>query len=139
MNRGNRLRGRRLFAAVRARRIVAGSGPLRVHAAPSDQVVARVGFVIPRAVGGAVVRNRMRRRLRAALSPRLSGLAGVDLVVVARPGVAELTSAALVEHLERCLAAVAPRSATTHQPQVEDNGGSGHVARAARLTEPLPA
>ena len=124
---------------MRARRLVAGSGPLRVHAAPSSRPVARVGFVIPRAVGGAVVRNRVRRRLRAALDPRLAALGSVDLVVVVRPGVVELGWAGLLEHLDRCLAGIAARSAGTPGPQVEDNGGSGPVARAAPRPEPLPA
>ena len=51
---------------------------------------ARVGLAIPRAVGSAVVRNRLKRQLRAVWSeladeaPR-----GCDYVLVARPGLAE--------------------------------------------------
>lgn len=46
----------------------------------------RVGFVTPKHIGGAVVRNRVRRRLRDIVrtqQPRLR--AGIWLVVVARP------------------------------------------------------
>ena len=51
---------------------------------------ARVGLAIPRSVGSAVVRNRLKRQLRAVWSdvadeaPR-----GCDYVLVARPGLAE--------------------------------------------------
>jgi ribonuclease P protein component len=53
----------------------------------------RVGFVVSRAVGNAVVRNSVRRRLRHLLRERLAGLpAGTLLVVRALPSAAEATS-----------------------------------------------
>jgi len=48
-----------------------------------------VGFVVPRAVGGAVVRNRVKRRLRALVAARLDMVAGADLVVRALPAAAD--------------------------------------------------
>ena len=57
---------------------------------------ARFGFVIPRAVGGAVVRNRLRRRLRAiGFDLVASGFAGTDVVVRAQVASADLDWAAL--------------------------------------------
>lgn len=48
-----------------------------------DQV--RIGFVVGKAVGGAVERNRARRRMRACLAAFLPHLAaGRDLVFLAR-------------------------------------------------------
>jgi ribonuclease P protein component len=50
----------------------------------------RVGLAIPRAVGSAVVRNRLKRQLRAVwaeLADQAPG--GRDYVLVARPGLAE--------------------------------------------------
>src|SRR5882672_3638318 len=46
----------------------------------------RVGFTATRKIGGAVVRNRAKRRLRAVAAEilPLSGLAGTDYVLVAR-------------------------------------------------------
>jgi ribonuclease P protein component len=43
---------------------------------------ARVGFVVNKAVGGAVQRNRVHRRLRAVLAARLPALPPGSLTVV---------------------------------------------------------
>ncbi|XGX78956.1 Ribonuclease P protein component [Terrabacter sp. BE26] len=52
----------------------------------------RVGFVVSKAVGNAVVRNRTKRRLRASVATRLDGIpAGLDLVVRANPAAADAT------------------------------------------------
>ena len=63
--------------------------------------IARVGFAIPRAAGGAVVRNRIRRRLRETLRPRLAELGGLDIVVSVRPAATSLTRSALEAQLAR--------------------------------------
>jgi ribonuclease P protein component len=56
----------------------------------------RAGFVTSRRVGGAVVRNRLRRRLREIVRRRQSQIAtGVWIVLVARSAGAQATSAAL--------------------------------------------
>jgi ribonuclease P protein component len=51
-----------------------------------DEDEPRIGFTITRRVGGAVERNRIRRRLRAALAAVMTddGRAGHDYVIVAR-------------------------------------------------------
>ncbi len=58
----------------------------------------RAGFVTSRRVGGAVVRNRVRRRLREIVRRHQHGLReGVWLVLVARPAAARASFAALEE------------------------------------------
>ena len=55
-----------------------------------DAEEARLGLAVPRAVGGAVERNRLKRRLReiwSSLDERVPS--GRDYVLVARPGIAE--------------------------------------------------
>jgi ribonuclease P protein component len=56
----------------------------------------RVGLVTSRRVGGAVVRNRVRRRLREIVRRHQHELrAGFWMVIVARPGAGQASSAAL--------------------------------------------
>ena len=61
----------------------------------------RVGFAISRAVGPAVVRNRLRRQLRAH-ARRLELPSGAYLLHVA-PAAAALDGAQLGAHLEKAL------------------------------------
>jgi ribonuclease P protein component len=52
--------------------------------------VGRVGFAVPRAVGSAVTRNRLKRQLRAVWTElEREAPAGCDYVLVARPGLAD--------------------------------------------------
>jgi ribonuclease P protein component len=54
---------------------------------------ARVGLAIPRAVGPAVARNRLKRQLRAVWAELAAEApTGRDYVLVARPGLAEPAS-----------------------------------------------
>lgn len=102
----NRLRKRADFtSAVRGPGSArAGSRLLVVHATRTDTRVGsppRVGFVVSRAVGGAVVRNRTKRRLRALAAARLAALpAGVDVVVRANPPAGLVTSGELAQALD---------------------------------------
>lgn len=78
-----------------------------VHATQTDAragLPPRVGFVVSRAVGGAVVRNRTKRRLRALVADRLPGIpAGVDLVVRANAPAATASSGELGAALDPLL------------------------------------
>ena len=71
-----------------------------------------VAYAVPRAVGTAVVRNRIRRRLRAMiadLGPDEGLTPGLYLVGVG-PGAAELSPADLRRHLLAALAGAGDRS-----------------------------
>lgn len=78
-----------------------------VHANVTDSragLPPRVGFVVSKAVGNAVVRNRTKRRLRAAVASELAGIpAGVDVVVRAQPDASGVTYAELSESLKPLL------------------------------------
>ncbi len=75
-----------LRAARGIRRVTPGL-TLEICANPAPTAGIRVGFTASRKVGNAVVRNRSKRRLRAAAAAilPLSGMAGTDYVLVARP------------------------------------------------------
>lgn len=61
---------------------------------------ARFGFAVSRKIGGAVERNRVKRRWReVARSMGTSSLAGVDCVVIPRPDAAHASFAACREDL----------------------------------------
>lgn len=54
----------------------------------------RLGLAVPRAVGSAVVRNRLKRQLREIWSELAADVPpGRDYVLVARPGLAEPSEA----------------------------------------------
>jgi ribonuclease P protein component len=80
-----------------------------------DAGPARLGFTVTKRVGNAVVRNRVRRRLKEAARLNLAEqpLAGVDLVLIGREGTRRRTFGALREDFRRALAkvgVVAPRN-----------------------------
>jgi ribonuclease P protein component len=83
-------------ATVRAGRR-AGSRMLVVHVLQDrHEGPPVVGFVVSKGIGGAVVRNRTKRRLRALMRPLLPALAaGTRLVVRANPPAASASSAVL--------------------------------------------
>ena len=86
---GRRLRGAHVVCIAR-----------HVSGAPS-----RVGLTVSRKVGNAVIRNRVRRRLRACLSARYAALPpGTEIVVVARRSAARVDFRALDADVAQCLA-----------------------------------
>jgi ribonuclease P protein component len=96
----------------------AGSGPEGEEPA-ADSAPARVGFVVSGAVGPAVVRNRVRRRLRHLAVDQLRRLPdGTLLVLRALPAAAGATSGQLAADLNRVLDRLVPRS-TPPSPGVD--------------------
>jgi len=65
---------------------------------------ARVGFVVARSVGPAVIRNRVKRRLRHVMRARVDALPADSLVVVrALPAAADASYRDLEAEVDRCL------------------------------------
>ncbi len=83
----------------------AGTRTLVVHVArPSSEGPARVGFVVGKPVGSAVVRNRTKRRLRALMRPLLPQvLPGARVVVRANPPAAAAETSVLRHDLVSAL------------------------------------
>ena len=69
----------------------------------------RVGVIVARNVGGAVVRNRVRRRIKAAAWQLTAGTAGLDVVVRALPAAADASWQALAGEVEDAVSTLAAR------------------------------
>ncbi|HEX2045859.1 MAG TPA: ribonuclease P protein component [Gaiellaceae bacterium] len=93
MSRRNRLSRSRDFDAVYRKGRSVSTRFLVLYSFPREEDPAgesRLGLAVSRQLGGAVERNRLKRRLRAALGELAPGLpAGHDYVVIARPGLTE--------------------------------------------------
>ena len=82
------------FQATIRRGVRAGRPTLVVHArllpqSPPAVESTRVGFVVSKAVGNAVTRNRVKRRLRHLMRPRIASFPqDVHIVVRALPAAA---------------------------------------------------
>jgi len=87
VKREQRLRSAADFRRVREQAKRSWPHPLLVlQVAPNELEHTRVGITVSGRVGNAVVRNRVRRRLREALRARTERLpAGNDLLITARP------------------------------------------------------
>lgn len=99
------LKSRSDFAAARRAPSIGKTGFLLVMRRRGDDGPPRVGFTITRKIGGAVVRNRIRRRLRAAAHAAFwrSAERGADYVLVARRGAETQDFAVLLDDMNRAL------------------------------------
>lgn len=105
---------------IRRQDYLAAKRGQRAHQAPfvmqsrhrSDADPARIGITVTRKVGGAVMRNRIKRRLKSAIATQrgLGFRPGYDYVLIARPLAASMPFASLVKAMERGLAKVHART-----------------------------
>ncbi len=114
------------FQAAYRDRVSRVRGPLVIFGRSSGKPLARLGLTVSRKVGIAVVRNRIKRRLREAFRLAHAGLPpGIDLIVNVRPH----TPLKMVEYqallidaaaaLDRELARRAAKAARDKRPKPE--------------------
>jgi ribonuclease P protein component len=97
------LRHRSEFSRVQ-RRGARRAGPLFVALAAEARGGSRVGITVSKAVGNAVVRNRLRRRVKSILDRIAFGEPPHrDVVLIARPGAGEADFAAVAAEIGRLL------------------------------------
>ncbi len=106
-----RVRSRRTFAALRRQGRRARRGPVTVTwLAPSEPSPPQAAYAVGRSVGGAAQRNRVRRRLRAALRELLVAgrLPAGSYLVGASAEAADLPWSELVELVGSAVDEVTP-------------------------------
>jgi ribonuclease P protein component len=155
LDQAHRLRRRTDFATAIRQGRRAGRGTLVVHLHRPEQPgyippdrspstaggttsgpLPRAGFIVPRAVGGAVVRNTIRRRLRHLVRVHLAELpAGSMLVVRALPAAAGARSTRLDADLTAALRAAAR---TPHASASSATRARAAAPAAAAAREPAP-
>jgi ribonuclease P protein component len=111
MQRERRLRRRKDFAAAYRKGRVYGNQLLVLRVVANAGVVTRFGFVTGKAVGGAVVRNGVKRRLRAA-ARIVDAKPGLDIVIGARRSAATAT----YRVLQSSLASLMQRAGAVSEP-----------------------
>jgi ribonuclease P protein component len=90
------LRRKADFEALGRRGTARSSRLLVLRSLRTNGPETRVGLSTPRSLGGAVQRNRVRRRLRELIRERRGTIgAGWDLLLIARPEAATASHAAL--------------------------------------------
>jgi ribonuclease P protein component len=95
MKRANRLSRSRDFDAVYRHGRSVSSRFLVLYWFPQDEADSpRFGFSVPRSVGGAVERNKIKRQLREVWRARLESVPpGNDYVLIVRPGLPDAVGA----------------------------------------------
>jgi len=104
-----RLRKSAEFESVRAERRGVGDPLLRLQVRPNLLGRPRFGITVSKRVGGAVARNLVRRRLRAAAAQNLSELGSFDLVMIPTQAAATSSYQELAASLCRSLQAAGVR------------------------------
>jgi len=92
------------YRAVVRRGVRVGSANTLSYVAANPSGAVRFGFIVGRTVGGAVVRNTVRRRLKAAAYQLLpEAPRGRDVVVRALPASAQASWSTLLEELTHAI------------------------------------
>ena len=109
-----RIRDRRSFIELRrhGRRARHGCVAMTFLPAPPGAPVEppRGGFALPRKVGTAVVRNRLRRQVQAHLRSVAPTMAAGTYLISLQPGAADAERATLLDDVDHCLRRFLPRA-----------------------------
>ena len=104
------------LACAQAPSTAKGAVVIQARPREDDSALIRVGFTATKRIGGAVERNRAKRRMREAARAMLPqfALAGVDYVIIARGGVLKRPWVRLLDDVKSALLRLAADRAATH-------------------------
>ncbi|GAK45296.1 ribonuclease P protein component [Tepidicaulis marinus] len=144
----DRLRKRRDFlSAAKGHKWAAPGLVLQARARPRQELDGgekredmRVGFTVTKKVGNAVIRNRAKRRLRAAARDVLpeAGKKGFDYVLIGRKGTITRPYSALLKDLHLALARVHGAKRGTSPRGGQPAHAHTDQAQAASPSKPQP-
>ncbi|CAM3589360.1 MULTISPECIES: ribonuclease P protein component [Brevibacillus] len=122
MHRSHRLKKNEHFQAVFQRGTSAANKQFVLYSAKQEgQAAFRVGISVSKKIGNAVIRNRVKRFIREAVARLEASIPqGLDLVIIARPGVEQMS----LETIEQSLLHVMKRAKVIKQAPVH-NGKRG--------------
>jgi len=114
---------------------------LLVRTRDDGDAAMRLGITVTKKIGGAVVRNRMKRRFRALARDVLpeAGVAGADHVLIGRAGGIErefgLLRAELAKALKKLASPVVPAEAGTSAGEKRRRSSPAGAPASAGVTE----
>jgi ribonuclease P protein component len=135
------------LACAKGRSLARGGVAIQVLRRSDDEGAIGVGFTATRKIGGAVQRNRAKRRMREAarqLLP-LHGARGHDYVFVARGGTIDRDWSRLLDDVRAALIGLAaganepPRARAGHGSGGQSSGGSRSKPNPAKPSAPPPS
>jgi ribonuclease P protein component len=100
--------------------------------------VVRVGFTVPRALGDAVDRNRMRRRTREAVRRHLAilrGLGALDVVINPKKTLLAADFELIDREVERAFGVIRRGCQAQTSPRISKSPGDGGSARGTKKQE----
>ena len=120
------------FSAVfEGAKLKAGSPHLLLLGLITDRDHARLGLVISKKnVGDAVARNRVKRLCREVFRHLSAGLPGIDIVVLARPGLAAIDNAGVTLLLKQLLDNLVAQNNRRRPPAI--SAGTTHAEKSVR-------
>ena len=137
MQKGQRLRGRKRFSLIYQESRGWANGLLVLKVVPNGLDTSRFAFVVGKRIGSAVIRNKVKRRLREV--NRLAPIrTGSDIIFIARKG----ASKADYQRLEWAAKDLLKRARLLHHPTGPSPGPLRHESRPRafpQTVEPLGA
>jgi ribonuclease P protein component len=128
------------LAANRGQRAPMPGFVLLVNDRRDGDPMPRIGITVTKKIGGAVIRNRMKRRFRALVREILPehAIAGADHVLIGREGGVERDYALLRAELEKALHRIASGKGAPPRQGGKPRRGSGGRSSPGAVKRPNP-